>query len=71
MVRVDRFKDGGKWYDSFAINMEGVYDHPSVHDAVQLCIEQAGYTMEGWIYVCLEPYHRHAYPVMLKGRVTV
>ncbi len=68
MVRVDRFKERGKWYDTFAIDMSRHYDHPDLHDAIEFCIRAAGYTLQDWVFVCLEPYHKNAHPVMLKGR---
>lgn len=68
-VRVDRFKERGKWYDTFVIDMEDSYNEPDLHLAVENGIRAAGYKMEGWIYVCLEPYHKSSHPIMLKGRV--
>lgn len=67
-VRVDRFKPRGKWYDTFSIDMEEHYNDNDLHDAVQKCIEKEGYKMDDWIFVCLEPYHKHSHPVMLKDR---
>ena len=67
MVRVDQFKPRGKWYQTLAIDMSGLYDSESPHFAVRSALIAAGHNIEQWTYVCLEPYHRHSYPVMLKG----
>lgn len=75
MVQVDRFKDSGKWYDRFAIDMSGHYNSTTPVDGlrealaadvrwseeyVQDCLDR------GFYFVCLEPYHQYSYPVMLK-----
>lgn len=69
MVRVDRFKERGKWYDSHAVDMGPHYHNPSIHDAVRLAIQDASINMDEFIIVCLEPYHVHAHPVMLKSHL--
>lgn len=69
MVRVDRFKETGKWYDSISLDMEDFYNVDDLHWAVQECLRHFGFEIHGWIYICLEPYHKNAHPVMLKGRV--
>ena len=69
MVRVDRFKPRGKWYDTFAVDMSRFWKAPLIHDAVEQAITEAGYAVTpDWIYVCLDPYHQHSHPIMLKGR---
>lgn len=67
-VRVDRFKERGKWYDTIVINMVNHYEAPCLNDCIEKLLKEDGYEMEGWIYVCLEPYHQYSHPVMLKGR---
>lgn len=69
-VRVDRFKERGKWYDTIVVDMKDDYRSASIHDSLQTRLREAGYSMDGWIYVCLEPYHMHSHPVMLKGRLS-
>lgn len=66
-VRVDRFKTSGKWYDSWQIDMAEHYRATSLHDAVRECCLAAGMNTEGYTLVCLEPYHQHSHPVMLRG----
>jgi hypothetical protein len=74
-VRIDRFKDGGKWYDTFAVDMEPFWDSLTPVDGVRYAIAahpdwSAEYVQDcldrGFTFVCLEPYHKYAYPVMLK-----
>ena len=68
MVEVVLFKSSGKWCRSEAINMNTVYYTPSVQDAVLSCwTDQVGNLHSDWMLVCLEPYHQHAHPVLIKG----
>lgn len=69
MVRVDRFKERGKWYDSHMVDMNSVYHHNSIHDGLKECLARDGINIEGYIIVCLEPYHKHAHPIMLKDHL--
>jgi len=72
-VRVDRFKESGKWYDTLEVDMSGVWDHWNIAEALTIAIDEAfgGNYVAGWIaqggsFVCLEPSHKHAHPVMLR-----
>lgn len=68
-VRMSLFKPSGKWSRDAAVNMGGVYHEPLIHDAVAkawLAAHDGMPPAEGWTIVCLEPYHKHAHPVMLK-----
>jgi hypothetical protein len=78
-VRVDRFKESGKWYDTFALDMSEYYDHGIIpHDAVRTALDKEmaknfnrdnfveGWLNQGGFFVILEPYHKNAYPVVLK-----
>jgi hypothetical protein len=70
MVRMDRFKPSGKWYDTFAVNMTDYYDCGMlIHDCVEIAWQKSsGKELgEGWMLVCLEPYHKNAHPVMVRG----
>lgn len=69
MVRVDRFKERGKWYDSHAVDMGSVYNHPDIHEALKECLLVEGIKIDGFIIVCLEPYHVHSHPIMLKSHL--
>lgn len=81
-VRVDFFKPGGKWKYTFEVNMGPFYNEPLIHDAIGKALDADSHlgrptrhqvydhpwwhTWEGPILV-LEPYHKHAHPVMLIG----
>lgn len=77
MVRVDRFKESGKWYDTIEIDMSEHYNDLSIFNALEESINEhtakhwgrdnfvIGWTNQGGSFVCLEPYHKHSHPVML------
>ena len=73
-VRVDRFKESGKWYDTLEINMENHYDDLNIYKALRDSINETmqfenyvqRWLSQGGSFVCLEPYHQHSHPVMLK-----
>lgn len=71
-VRLDFFKPSGKWYATEAIDMSSGYHKPSMHGALKEAINRDLYMPRsgnlrygGMTVVCLEPYHKHAHPVML------
>ena len=65
--RVDIFKPNGKWYTTTTINMSHNYNSPDLKQSIKdLLLLQKWDTDNGWIFVCLEPYHQHAHPIMLK-----
>lgn len=68
MVRVDRFKERGKWYDTHEVDMSKHYNADSIHDALEECLRRDGVSLDGFVFVCLEPYHKFSHPVMLMGR---
>ena len=73
-VRVDRFKESGKWYDSFALDMSAVWETgPTVYEAAREAVARdprLGSTfIDSWLkqggsIVILEPYHKNAHPIM-------
>lgn len=72
-VRMSLFKPSGKWYSDHAVDMSGYY-HPTeqtplIHDAVRHAFEtRLNRSLEpDWMLVCLEPYHVHSHPIMIKG----
>lgn len=70
VVRADRFKPSGKWYDSIALEMGAVYDDNLIHDAVRRAMELQRVKLEkDWMLVVLEPYHKHSHPIIIKGPV--
>ena len=67
-VRADRFRESGKWYDTFAIDMTGLYNHLDPAQAVKVALTKKGIVLAtGWMIVVLYPYHEHSYPVMIRG----
>lgn len=80
-VRVDFFKPSGKWYGTASVDMTNHYEGLIHKCFMAACeAEQAnangewGHTFkprdilcEGWSIVCLEPYHEHSHPIMLRG----
>lgn len=72
MVRVEYFKDSGKWYMTEAIDMSEWYFEPMVQNAVRKALDASRPERpSGWWssfnIVVLEPYHEHGIPVMLKA----
>lgn len=68
IVRADRFKPSGKWYDSIALDMSQNYNDNLIHNAVKASAERQDVKLdEGWTLVVLEPYHVHSHPVIIKG----
>lgn len=79
MVRVDFFKESGKWYATEAVRWIGngfgrSYDEkvPLMHDQFRDSLLKHLETLDGnmrlagmWA-VCLHPYHRDAFPLMTK-----
>lgn len=70
MVRVDFFRPSGKWYCTEAVKWTGGYHGVPIHIAFQKSLSdhlQGLNRLNGMIVVCLEPYHEHAHPLMLKN----
>lgn len=69
-VRVDFFKDSGKWYCTEAVKWK-TYSGKLIHEAFAEALEahlrnpSGGYRLDDMMAVCLEPYHEHAHPLML------
>lgn len=68
MVRVDYFRESGKWYMTEALNMDGLFDSSVIgpQAAVKEALVRAGRSDIGMIAVVLEPYCRLSYPVMVR-----
>lgn len=67
MVRVDYFKESGKWYMTDAVDMSLVYDYTSIHAAVEAAIIEHRGALPHFNIVVLEPYHKNAHPVMIRN----
>jgi hypothetical protein len=70
MVRVDRFKVSGKWYDTHQVNMSNHYDAINLPEAVLLAwmVSTKMSLSKEFFLVCLEPYNRHSHPVAVMYR---
>jgi two-component SAPR family response regulator len=72
-VRVDFFKESGKWSQTMQIDMTDYYNRPLLSEAVAEAIErQLGrkciplrIQSSGAFAICLKPYHVNAHPVVL------
>ena len=65
---VSLFKPSGKWKYDIQINMAPFYDESSIQEALVKALNQAPHWCDLWkhyIAVCLEPYHKNSYPVMI------
>lgn len=68
MVRVDFFKESGKWYMTEDLDMSDFWDYGiGPGEAVEQALEAKGRNLKHFTRVVLEPYHKLAYPVMLKA----
>jgi hypothetical protein len=82
MVRVDFFREGGKWYTTEAVKWTGSYFAcpPSgtseikcecIHDAFIHSLRDHFADHPNRLCemsaVCLKPYHEHSHPLMLKN----
>lgn len=69
MVRVDFFKESGKWYTTESIRWLH-YDHEDIHASFleslrEHLLQKDGTTrLQGMTAVCLSPYHKNAFPLM-------
>lgn len=71
MVRVDFFKESGKWYTTEAVKWVG-YDDPDIYEAFANSLKQhlaypdGRLRLSGMFACCLEPAHIRPIPLMLK-----
>lgn len=69
-VRVDFFKESGKWYATESISWEGWYSEPDIFKAFAQVLGSALIQEDGTFRygslkaVCLEPYHFSDIPLM-------
>lgn len=76
MVRVDIFKEKGKWYATIALKwdrytcgnpQDGSNDYESLHTTFQRCMkEQYPDKFKDMWAICLDPYHELSHPQMIK-----
>ena len=74
MVRVDFFRESGKWYTTEDMIWDRYSNKDSDGKGIELvdetfkrCLnEQFPGQFIGMIAICLEPYHEHAFPQMVR-----
>ena len=69
MVRVDFFKESGKWYTTEAVKWTGGYKDCLIHDAFAQSLRDhfaEKRRLSDMRAICLEPYHEHSHPISLK-----
>lgn len=70
MVRVDLFKESGKWYDTVELDMNKrevyFYKGPIVDRISELFQQQYPGRYQDMTAVCLEPYFENKFPIMWK-----
>lgn len=77
MVRVDFFKESGKWYDTVALRWDRYSSKDDqgkvielIHDTFRRCLrEQFPNIYLGMRAVCLKPYHEHSHPITVIKRM--
>lgn len=71
-VRVDFFKESGKWYTTEEVKWDGAYYSGLINDCFKkvlrhhLKTDSGGMRLSGMVAVCLEPNHEHQYPLMCR-----
>jgi len=68
VCRVDFFKQSGKWYTTEAVRMIN-YDASPVENLKESLLEHfkdAPERMSEMTAVCIEPYSKHSFPVMVR-----
>ena len=66
MVRVDFFKESGKWYITEEMKWYG-WDATDIFEAFRYSLNKAfPKSYKGMQAICLEPYHKNAFPISLK-----
>jgi len=72
MVRVDFFKESGKWYTTEAVKWTGEWSSKgqSVHEAFRKSLrdhfKSNHLRLSEMAAVCLEPYHENSHPICIK-----
>ena len=76
MVRVDFFRPSGKWYTTEAVEWLYYGNEPNLpenyliveifHASLRKHFEKTPGRLIGMVAVCLEPYYKHAHPVMIR-----
>lgn len=81
-VRVDIFKESGKWYSTASVDMSDYYNEPLIHEGLyKACMDEFHEDRENWglsisikdwiekdngFVVCIEPYHENSHPICIR-----
>lgn len=74
-VRIDRFKNSGKWYETLELVMDKYWNETFVHDAVKKALKdqypnlkpidaREKSTADGFL-ICLQPFNACSFPVTI------
>ena len=67
MVRVNFFKQSGKWYTTEAVKWTGGYNTQLIHDTFKKSLRNhLGNRLTEMDAICLKPYHKHSHPIQIK-----
>ncbi len=71
MVRVDLFKESGKYKDTISLKFDRYFTEIDnkielIDDTFKRCMQEQYPNIRNCICVCLDPYHEHSYPLMLR-----
>jgi len=64
VVRVDIFKESGKWYTTVELKFDTFQDE-LIHDVFKRCMKEQHNYGENMKAVCLHPYHMYSHPLMI------
>ncbi len=66
-TRVDIFRKSGKWNTTIEVKWRD-YDAIDIRGYFKHLMQEAGFVWDDYNYcaVCLEPYHKHGHPIMIK-----
>jgi len=73
IVRVDFFKESGKWYTTEAVKWTGEYEgqRQSIHNAFRKSLidhfKENPLRLSEMDAICLQPYHEHAHPICIRN----
>jgi len=73
MVRVDFWKQSGKWYITEAVKWSGSWkgSEQGIHDAFAQSLRdhfaKRPTRLSDMDATCLEPYHEHSHPIQIKA----
>ena len=70
-VRVDFFKESGKWYTTEAVKWDNDIYKGLINECFKTALirhlkSESGFRLSGMIAVCLDPYHEHSFPLMCR-----